>query len=306
MRLTVAICTWNRAPLLRQALAALAGMVVPRDVAWELVVVDNNSTDDTATVLAEAAGRLPLRAVFEPTPGKSHALNRAAREARGEYILWTDDDALVDRQWMAAYRRAFERWPEAAVFGGRVEPWFAVEPPAWLARSWRTVASAYAVRDLGDQPIRLDERVVPYGVNMAVRRAEQLRFRYDPALGPRPGGSIRGEETALVREMLRAGCTGWWIPDARVRHFIPAERHTVRYLRSYYEGDGAVAARRAGNGNGRRLFGRPLWLWREAVTAELRYRFHRVAAGPETWLEDLRLASYLRGRLRGHGGQAGA
>ncbi|HVY60714.1 MAG TPA: glycosyltransferase, partial [Planctomycetota bacterium] len=238
MNVTVAICTWNRAELLRQTLAEIAKMRIPAGARWEVLVVDNNSTDATPSVVASFEGRLPARRVFEPRPGKSHALNRAAREARGDYILWTDDDALVAEDWLVEYGEAFRRWPDAAVFGGAVEPWFAAEPPAWLRRAWPRVAHAYAARDPGPETRPIEPHFAPFGVNLAVRASEQRRFLYDPALGPRPNSALRGEETSLVRAMLEAGVRGWWVPTARVRHYIPAERLTIGYLRGFFFGQG--------------------------------------------------------------------
>src|SRR4051812_25844630 len=103
LRFTVAICTWNRSALLAQALEQMTRLQVPAGVTWEVIVVNNNSSDVTDTVIASFEGRLPIRRVFEPAQGKSHALNRAVAESRGDYILWTDDDALVDEGWLAAY-----------------------------------------------------------------------------------------------------------------------------------------------------------------------------------------------------------
>ena len=296
-RLTVAICTWNRCELLRQTLERMTRLSVPAGLDWELVVVNNRSTDGTDAVLGGFKDRLPLRRVFEPTPGQSNARNAAIGEARGEYIVWTDDDVLVDPGWLAAYVAAFEGWPGAAFFGGPIEPWFEGQPPAWLRAGIRRVEAAYAVLDLGSEPIRLSARTFPYGANMAVRRKVYESVRYDPGLGLRPGSSMRSEEKALVEHLARAGADGWWVPGARVTHFIPRARQTVSYLRGYYFGWGEYLGRGAGP-TGRALLGRPLWLWRELVESEARYRLWRALGKPERWLDELKAASTARGRFR--------
>jgi glucosyl-dolichyl phosphate glucuronosyltransferase len=140
---TVAICTWNRDHLLRQTLEEMTRLAVPAGLVWELLVVNNNCTDDTDGVIAAFAKRLPIRRLFESQPGLSHARNRAIAEAAGDYVVWTDDDVLVSPEWLAAYARAFARRPDAAVFGGPVAPWFPTTPPpraGWSARGrgWRT------------------------------------------------------------------------------------------------------------------------------------------------------------------------
>jgi glycosyltransferase involved in cell wall biosynthesis len=97
---TVAICSWNRAALLRETLKQMTHLERDDSFDWELLVVDNNSTDQTPDVLAEFAGQLPLRVLREPKPRKSNAANLVVKEARGEYILWTDDDVLVEPDWL--------------------------------------------------------------------------------------------------------------------------------------------------------------------------------------------------------------
>jgi glycosyltransferase involved in cell wall biosynthesis len=296
-RVTVAICTWNRSALLRATLERMTQLVTPPSVSWELLVVDNNSTDDTRAVVADFDGRLPVRYLFEPVPGKSNACNRAASEAQGEYILWTDDDVLVAPDWIEAYCRAFARWPDAAVFGGRILPWFAGTPPAWLVRGFHLVEHAFAALDLGPEPLPLGGDRLPFGANMAIRAKEQRVHRYNPSLGPRPGSGLRGEEITLVREMLEAGASGWWVPEARVEHYIPEHRQTVEFLKVYYRGWGEWLAQSDSGTGTRVVLGRPLWLWREVVESRIRYVLRRLTSPPELWLKDLKAASAAHGRF---------
>ena len=305
MDLSVVICTWNRAGLLRRTLQQMGALAVPAGATWELIVVNNACTDDTDAVLNEFPD-LPLRRILEPAKGKSNALNRAVDEARGEYLLFTDDDVLVEPDWIAAYLAAFRRHPEAAVFGGPIRPWFEGTPPEWLVRVFHQVEFAFAALDLGPTPRPFGGHDLPFGANLAIRTADHRAYRYDPALGPRPGRALRGEETVLVGRMLEDGKTGWWVPEARVRHFVPAARQTRRYIHEWYHGWGEYVARPAfrrtaevaSGGLGSRLFlGRPLWLWREMVEARVRYELRRRLAGPEVWIEDLKQAGIARGRF---------
>ncbi len=306
MRISVAVCTWNRCSLLGRALEQMTKLDVPAGVEWELLVVNNNSTDATDQVIASYGDRLPLRRLYEPQQGLSHARNLAVREAHGDYIIWTDDDVLVERAWLAEYRAAFARWPEAAVFGGPVELWLAGAPPQWLERTLPRVKYAFAVQDFGPEPTPLKLGVVPTGANFAVRTDEQRRFLYDTELGLRPGGTIRGEEVAVIEALLQDGATGWWVPAARVRHYIPPERQTIDYLRQYYFGIGEYDGRQLAPNGEAMIFGKPRWLWREAIEAETRYRWRRLLAQPEVWMEDLITASRTWGRLHGYAWRPGS
>jgi glycosyltransferase involved in cell wall biosynthesis len=302
MNITVAICTWNRAELLRSTLEHFRGLDVPQGLEWELLVVNNRCTDHTDDVIEEFTASLPIRRIFEPQPGKSHALNAAVEAAGGGYILWTDDDVVVDKDWIRAYADAFVRWPEAAVFCGPIEPHFPTQPDDWLVQILDDVGSAYALFDLGSEPEPLTWRTVPYGANYAVRTREQRMYRFDPELGPRPDSALRGEEVVLLRRMFEGGISGWWVPAARVKHVIPAERQTMAYLRRYFRGYGELLARTRRETDSAMLLGRPRWLWRCAVEEELRYRFWRLRGKPDRWIGHLKRASTAWGQLMGSRG----
>lgn len=300
MHFTVAICTWNRARSLEQTLERLTELSIPEGVTWDVLVVENNCTDDTGAAAARFGGRLPLRVVSEPRPGKSWALNRVADEATGEWILHTDDDVLVDPGWLAAYAAAASRHPDAAVCGGPIEPWFDRTPPVWLEAGLSAIGSAFAVLDPGPVERPIERIAVPFGANLAIRADVQRRFRYDTDLGPRPGSELRGEETTLVRRLLEAGLTGWWVPGARVRHVIPIDRQSLEYVAAYFRGQGEFYAGAEAISGSRRWFGCPLWLWRRLVVTHLGWGIHRVFSRPAVWLEWLKLASIDAGRAAYH------
>lgn len=295
---TVAVCTWNRAARLRRALESHAAQRVPDGLAWEMIVVDNCSTDETPQVIEEFAGRLPLRRVAEPHLGLSHARNAAAREARGAYVVWTDDDVFVGPDWLAAYARAVRDHPDAAVFGGPIHPHFEPDPPEWLVRALPDVGGALALLDLGRAPLAFDHEQVPFGANYVVRTAEQRRHPYSPALGRVGAGMGGGEEVTVVRAILAAGAAGWWVPDAEVRHLIGADRQTLDYLGRFCVG-AAESAARTFTSHDVQLLGRPRWVWREAFEQEARYRLSRaVGAPPERWARHFLRANVAWGLLR--------
>jgi glycosyltransferase involved in cell wall biosynthesis len=298
LAISVGICTRNRAAMLQTSLEWMARMRVPDDIAWEVLVVDNGSTDDTRSRLDRLRDNLPLRVLSVSTPGQSRARNAAIAEARGDYILWTDDDVLVDPGWVAGYVRVFRQRPEAAFFGGPIEPWFEGTPPGWLKDHWHKVGNVFAVRELGDTPLQFTSDLVPYGANYAVKTSVQRSFQYDPQLGLQPGSEIRAEETKGIREMLAAGHAGWWVPDARVQHFVPRHRQSVAYLRSFFVGQGEVQSRLFARADVPRLFGRPRWLLKRALAAEARYRWSRITASPDIWLDRLIEAATAWGHLK--------
>lgn len=244
---SVVICTRNRARQLAEVLDSATQLEVPDGLRWELLVVDNGSSDDTEAVIRGFADRLPVRYAREDTPGLSNARNQGVRAARGAYLCWTDDDVRMDRRWLAAYVEAFRRHPEAAVFGGRVLPRLeGGGAPQWFIDEHLKypIASPMAYRDLGDEELALSftGNRVPYGANFAVRTAEQRQALYDPELGVSPTHKRLGEEVDALYRMMKAGATGWWVPGSRVHHLIPPGRQTAAYIYEYYFLAGATTA----------------------------------------------------------------
>ncbi len=305
MFVTVGICTFNRAESLRRTLDSLVVMRVPRDVTWEILIVNNNSTDHTDEVIGEYRDGLPVRREFEPRPGKSNALNRAIDAAKGEYILWTDDDVVVNPGWLGAYVEAFRRWPEAAIFGGRIIPRLEPPVPRWVAESLTVLDGPYAARDFGNdvQPLSVAEGRVPYGANFAIRSIEQRAFPYDPNLGPspnRPGAGGGGEETDVITRLLNSGATGYWIPNAIVEHSIGRQRQTISYIANYSMIVGEVHASQAAAKypDAHIWFGVPRGIWKRLLEGCLRYRFHRMLSPAPVWAMHLQTYAYARGMFR--------
>ena len=95
--------------------------------------------------------------------------NCAMAAARGELVIWTDDDVLVDSGWIEAYDAAVKQYPEAAFFGGTVDPLYEVEPTAWMRKHRELVDGPFALRQLGPDVRPLVGKELPFGANMALR-----------------------------------------------------------------------------------------------------------------------------------------
>jgi len=240
------ICTRNRANQLANVLDSAVSLRVPEGLLWEFIVVDNGSTDATGDVVRSYEDRLPLRLVREGRAGLSNARNRAVEEAAGRYICWTDDDVLLDSEWLAAYREAFKRYPDAAIFGGRIEPVLEVPTTEWfakLSKEW-PVSILLAQRNFGDEPCRLNfsTGTIPFGANFAVRAAEQREVYYEPGLGVSPNHRRIGEEAEVIFRLMSGGAIGWWVPGAKVRHMIPKQRQTWDYIYDFSAAHGETLA----------------------------------------------------------------
>ena len=225
MRLTVALCTYNRADFLRQTLAGLARQNFPRDQ-FEVLVIDNNSRDRTRDVVAEFSTARPApRYLLEPSQGLDYARNRAIAEARGEIIVFGDDDILVAPDWLAQMLAPFATANAESIgaVGGEVIPVFPDGLPPWVAE-WH---APLAFRpDAGPLPARHS----PMGANLAIPRALFERVgRFHTALDRAAGNYFSGGDSEMVRRIRAAGLEIWFAPGAAVRHQMPASRTTFRY-----------------------------------------------------------------------------
>jgi hypothetical protein len=206
---------------------------------------------------------------------------------------------------------ALSRWPDADVFGGPILPHFDEPPPMWLQRGLPQVANAYALLDLGPEPVLFDERRLPFGANYAIRTRCSAAGAVLPRARARRHGAALGEETMVVRALLAAGARGRWVPEARVAHLVPRARQNLRFLRAYYRGTAPPRTpTRASTGGARPAPARASALGvapgRRAAAALLAAP---PTAPPERWLLHLRLASSAWGtllaRVPGEEGRAG-
>jgi glycosyltransferase involved in cell wall biosynthesis len=233
MKCSVLIATHNRADDLAATLASLAEL--HSDAPWEVIVIDNNSTDRTRAVVESAQSGFPAPLVYllERTQGRSAALNTGIAHARGEIVLTTDDDVRVRPDWMVHAVRALDTL-KCDYVGGKVLPIWGAPPPRWLPDHGSPQWAVIALVDFGPQPIELGSNA-PLGVNMAFRRDAFTRVGVWNTDFGRKAGTLLGQE---VREWcLRAraaGLRGFYVPDMVVRHVIPAERLTKRYFRRWF------------------------------------------------------------------------
>ena len=268
--LSIVLCTYNRARLLARALTALVAAAT--DDA-ELIVVDNNSTDETADIVRQfSGGPLTVHLVHEPKQGLSFARNTGICIAKGELIAFTDDDVVVDREWIASLQRAFERFPDAAWIGGKVLPIWPAPPPRWLtAARWAPLA----IVDYGDRAFVIgpDRQLCIVGANLAVRRAALDAAGLFAASVQRVGaGAGTTEDHELQLRLMDVGLTGAYDPAVVVHAPVEARRMTKAFQRRWHFCHGrSFAAMRAHDfeESGRRVAGIPGHVVRSLATEPL-------------------------------------
>jgi len=247
MRITIVLCTYNRCRLLVKALESVAASTLPESVEWEVLVMDNNSNDQTREVVEDFCRRYPgrFRYLFEAQPGKSYALNSGIRDARGDIIAFLDDDLTVLPTWLQNLTEPLQGGEWAGV-GGRILPLGNFRTPQWLSlkKPYDLGSVLFASFDFGDKPFDLDW--APYGANMAFRKAMFTRYGYFRTdLGPSPNKETPrpNEDTEFGRRLLAGGERLRYEPSATAYHPVSEERIRKGYFLSWWFDYGRAMAR---------------------------------------------------------------
>jgi glucosyl-dolichyl phosphate glucuronosyltransferase len=305
MDVSVIICTYNRSESLERTLNSFRDIRHPEGAQWEMVIVDNNSTDNTREVVHGfvETSAIPCRYVFERNQGLSHARNRGIEEAAGKILAFTDDDVLVDAHWLSNLTKEF-RNGDVACIGGKILPVWETPRPRWLAGD---LLNFLALQDLGEEKVRLSNPVI-WGANLAVRASMFGKYgAFDTVLGNIEGKLYGGEETAFVRMLLQGGETVLYCPDVLVHHCIPGFRMRKSYFRKWVYDKGELKALQMGGYPKRNIMGIPLYMLKATLQALSEYALKQLVFSKESFQLELTLiyhVGFLVGRLKYRGGKA--
>jgi len=277
MDISVVLCTYNNAGRLRVTLQSFCRLNQPEKLDWELVTVNNNSTDNTETVIKSFDDRLPIRYVYEPEQGLSCARNAGLDVAEGELIVFTDDDVKPNPDWLAAYWEAYREHPEGYYFGGPIESEYEGEPPD--EDLLRAAMPSVAGLNHGSEPHAEGFFV---GANWAcpMDHIKQVgTFDSNLGLNANGEGVSVGEEGDMMVRLQSQGIEGWYIPQASIRHFVPKSKATLEHI---------VARNRAGlkdlysSGSEKptTLFGMPLGLYKKATGCLVEWVLRKALGRP--------------------------
>jgi glucosyl-dolichyl phosphate glucuronosyltransferase len=271
-QITVILCTYNRARSLGETIESVVTQTLPQLLHWELLVVDNNSTDETRQVVESFRRRYPehVRYLFEPQQGVSHARNTGVRAAQGGIVAFIDDDETADVGWLQTLTANLfsSEWMGA---GGRVVPQWNGVRPRWVSSRNSFICGPLAMFDPDTEVVQLTEP--PFGANMAFRKEAFDKyggFRTD--LGRNGKGMLSGEDTEFGRRLMAAGARLRYEPLAVTHHPVEKNRVKKGYFLVWWFNKGRSDVREAGVPSHRRtFFGIPLRLLRDAAVEAVRW-----------------------------------
>jgi glycosyltransferase involved in cell wall biosynthesis len=270
---SVIICTYNRGESLSATLDSLAQLKLPSGLSWELILVDNNSTDNTKKIVEVFASNslVPLRYFHESKQGLSHARNRGIQEAAGKIIVFTDDDVTVAEDWLSQLLDVFHQRGCMAA-GGKIIPVWTTPQPRWFTDQGPYSLAGAVISCQWGEEIR-EAPHPPFGANMAFKSEVFQKygvFRTD--LGRGKGDMMGGEETEFFRRLINDGEKVLYTPHAVVFHPVEAKRTQKSYFKGWYYDSGRSRARLQGlPAEAKFYFGAPRYLFRQIAENALKW-----------------------------------
>jgi glycosyltransferase involved in cell wall biosynthesis len=305
---TVIVCTYNRCGNLPACLGALAAQQGVEAVDWEVLVVDNNSTDETPQAVDQLARELPIKVRYarEPQQGLNYARNCGVVNSQSTHFTFVDDDIQVSPRWLSALARAFAETDADAV-GGRIHLDPSIELPPWIVPG-SEIAGFLGYQDFGDEPFRMDgTSTYPFGGNMSFHRRVVGRIGlFDPKLGRKGEGRRRGElfkgaETDYFHRLAAAGGARiYYEPRAIVYHRVQPHQLEQRYFLTIHFNAGFQRALYDTREFRRRAFGVPLFLYPQLTRAVAKYLGMLVSRGPNEAFRQLMTVGHFLGTMAGY------
>lgn len=229
--LTVIICTYNRAKYIGNLLESIAANDLPKSE-YEILLVDNNCTDNTRGICETFASShkvLRFRYVVEPEQGLSAARNKGIKEAKGDIIVYIDDDALVDAHYLRDYAEWFAAHPETMACGGPIEPLYETQEPAWMTPYTKALLTAWM--NYGDKVREYPKGRYPGGGNAAYRKSvfEKVGL-FNTAIGRKGGNLMGSEEKDIFDKMHALHMQVLYLPTPVLHHIIPQAKLEIDYF----------------------------------------------------------------------------
>jgi glycosyltransferase involved in cell wall biosynthesis len=298
MDASVVVCTYNRSGSLKRTLDSLREQQVREDIDWEVLIVDNNSRDDTRSVVDAFARTFPrARYTHESKQGLSYARNHGISLAQGKIILFTDDDVAPAPTWIQRILDGMSAF-NCDACGGFIAPVWESSPPAWLTSRFHGFLAIRA--DRGDTYEIKNGLPPPFGANMAFRHDVFKRFGTFDVTRGRVGDTLAsGEDGELFARIIDGGGRVMFFGDARVQHSVESFRLTKRYFRRWrYQTSRNLAQSRGWPGD-RRIGGVPLYLCRQLMRAVGRALIAKFSEPPDESFYKEIIAWHFLGSIEG-------
>ena len=234
IHISVCVCTYNRSAKLHRLLENIvAENVFSKHLDAELLIIDNNSNDNTKQIVQSFVDKLPIKYFFEAEQGLTSARNCALKNSLGGWVLYTDDDVLLTNSWLSEYKKAIYMFPDARYMGGKIKPYWAMGKPVWLKDENLSLLSGVLVHyDLGENNFMYQQHhSTPYGASFAINKQIIKKVGvFNVDIGLKGHNIGRGDETEYLQRVIDAGYKGAYVGKSVCMHDADMERFSSRYM----------------------------------------------------------------------------
>ena len=303
MNISVIISTWNNSKRLKISFEAFERCEVPQGISWELVIVNNNCSDATDSVVKDFSSRLPIVYVKEPVQGLSRARNAGLKASTGKLLIFGDDDIEPCKEWLKLYWQAYQQNSSRYYWGGPITSDY--EKGALAAGLIPFAPASVKGFDLGHKEVAIVTEAF-LAANWAcpsVIIKDLGGFNIEMGLDPSSGKVKTGEETELMKRLDVQGWRALYIPEASIKHFVPLSKMTLKHIASRFEAYGFYSADEHREYlKHSSIFGVPRWLLKDLFVKRLTYSYKRIlgAAWEKPYVEFRQCLGLVKG-LRSKG-----
>lgn len=297
MDVSVIFATYNRDKILNKTLDSFTRLQNPH-LTHEIIVIDNAVRDETKALVSSFKKRIPVTYLSQPLPGKNNALNLALPKAKGNLLVFIDDDVIVQPDWLTELWAGVKRNPSFDVFGGTIKPHYPEAPiDERINLDHHSISPAFVITNSNLPEGEISHGKV-WGPNMAVtRRVIDSGLKFNPNIGPNGVDYVMGSETEFLLRVTQAGFRCAFIPKAVVFHQIREDQLTLEWLagRAVRQGKGSAAVSELPTG--KYLFGAPRYLYKKVILHKLFMITSRLKQDHKQYYSHLIRHNFLKGQI---------
>ena len=285
MNISVIIPSFNNCQRLEITLNAFTELKISSGLSWEIVLVNNNSTDATKESVLSFSGKLPIKYIEEPKQGISHSKNAGLKNASGDLVIFTDDDVKPCKNWLLAYWLEYQKNPKGFFWGGPVVSEFEVLPDDM--NLIKLGPPSVKGLDWWDRQKELAEGEYFIGANWAgpLNAIKKIgAFNPEMGLNPSTGKVLVGEETDLMTRLRDGGAKAIYLPEASIEHFVPKSKITMRHIAARAEAYGRLSEGTGIDSTAVFLFGAPRWMYRQLFVLWIKSKIKKMVL--KNWHDD--------------------
>lgn len=299
MYISIIIPTYNRSIVLDETLFSFL-KIKNHDKIFEILIIDNNSTDKTKEVAEKYSSMLPLKYFFENRQGKNYAVNLGIDKSIGNILVFVDDDITIKDNWFESILLSLQNHPEIDIFGGKVLTMWPKSTPGWVYYSSGNFPYFFRDHDFGNDEFFYTGSPFPTGANFWIRKSliKRLNISFDEKYGPLGDNRIAGSETEFLKRMHEQGIDMLYIPTSIVYHRVLEREFRIgRLIRRFYAigvSDVELSIVRV---DARSLFGVPLYSIRQLVEEIFIFLYFLLIFKKDKYVNSLIKIAYYLGRL---------